>query len=204
MQRLLAALGALAVTALTLTGVVRLNRPPEAPPPREEREPVTFEVAAPPKPPPSRRPPPPPRTPPKAPPPPASLLSASLSGLSFGLAAFDGGALGASDAALGGAGAGDVVMTESTVDELPRPRQRAAPRYPARARARGVEGWVNLSLLVGEDGGVRDVSVLASDPPDVFEDAAREAVRAWRFEPARYQGRAVAIRVQQMLRFTLE
>jgi len=203
MRRLVSALGALAITAITLTGILALDRPPEAPPTEPRRDPVAFEIAPAPKPPPARKPPPPPRTPPKTPPPPAALLSASLSGLSFGLAAFDGAALGASDAVLGGAGA-DVVMTEATVDEAPRPIRQSAPQYPARARARDLEGHVLLSVLIGEDGSVQDVQVLDADPPHVFEDAAREAVRAWRFQPARYQGRAVAIRVQQTIRFTLE
>lgn len=204
MHRLLPALAALVVTGLTLQGILLLNRPPEAPPPVTQRESVSFEVSAPPKPPAPRRPPPPRRTPPDPPSPPAALLSASLAGLSFGLRGFEGAALDPSDATLGGADAGDVVMNASTVDELPRPRTRQAPRYPARARARGIEGEVTLALLVGEDGAIRDVQVLSAEPSGVFEEAAREALRAWRFEPARYQGRPVAVRVEQTLRFTLE
>lgn len=203
-DRLLAAAISVVATAAILAGILWLNQPP----PRREATttgtPVTFQVAPPRKPPPSKTPPPPRTPPPSRPPPPAAMLGASLSGLAFGLSGFEVLNLGASEDVLGGGAAGSIVMTESTVDEVPRPLSRAIPEYPVRARARGVEGAVNLSVLVGEDGAVRDVVVLESEPAGVFEEAAKAAVRAWRFEPGRYQGQAVQVRVQQLVRFTLE
>lgn len=197
-----ASLSALIGTGLVLLAVLGLNRPvPPPPPPKEVRE-VRFDLKPPERPPPRAPAPPPPRRAPPTPAPPAALLGASLSGLSFGLGAFQDLQVGTS--ALDGAGAGQVEMTEATVDVAPRPLQRTPPDYPVRARAKGLEGSVDLSIRIGEDGSVRDVQVLASDPAGVFDEAARDAVRTWRFEPALYQGQPVPVRVQQTLRFALE
>jgi protein TonB len=85
----------------------------------------------------------------------------------------------------------DVVMTEETVDEAPVALETPKPVHPARARRDGVEGRVTLSILIGTDGRVADARVLEATPTGVFDDAATDAIRAWRFSPARYQGAAV-------------
>ncbi len=198
-----AALIGLGVTQLVALAVLGLNRPVPPPPPPKETKEVSFEIKPQTKPPPKKRAAPPPRAAPKTPAPPAAMLGASLSGLSFGLDAFQN-LMVEGSSALEGAAAGDVVMTESTVDDPPKPVERVAPEYPSRARAKAVEGHVNLSVLIGEDGVVRDVQVLESEPAGVFDDAARTALRGWRYQPAMYKGRAVPVRVQQLLRFALE
>lgn len=66
----------------------------------------------------------------------------------------------------------------------PRLIERVAPEYPAIARQRRIEGWVELEYVVGADGRVIDVRVLDSHPTRVFEAAAERALRRWRFEPA--------------------
>lgn len=134
---------------------------------------------------------------------PAPLLSASLGGLDFGL---DGGA----DVALQGATAalvsdlGGAVMDEDAVDEAPTPTTRTPPSYPARARQQGQEGRVTLSFVVDVDGTAQDVTVVEAEPPGVFDAAAIDAVRGWRFEPGRDEGSPVAVRVRQTLRFELD
>jgi protein TonB len=133
---------------------------------------------------------------------PGAALSSGLGGLDLGDLRDAGGMDDATAATVGGAKA--AVMTEDAVDDPPRPVDRVAPTYPARARARGATGFVTLSVLVGADGRVRDVRVLQADPPDTFEEAAMTAVRAWTFQPGRYQGEAVDVRVEQTLRFGLE
>jgi protein TonB len=62
--------------------------------------------------------------------------------------------------------------------------RRVAPDYPALARQRRIEGWVDLEYVVGIDGQVIDVRVLDSDPPRVFDVTAERALRRWVFEPA--------------------
>ena len=202
LQRLIIFVIAMSGTAMVLTVMVKLNRPPPEKDRTGGRSAVSFAVPEPPKPPPAPRQAPKPKPRPRsAPPPPAPMLAASLNGLSFGLEGLMGAAL-SDDAGLLG-DSGGVVMTAATVDEPPRPVTRTGANYPARARARGLEGTVRLSLLVNIQGMVEDVVVLEGTPPGVFEKAAKAAIRQWRFEPGEYEGRPVPVRVEQLLRFEL-
>jgi protein TonB len=76
--------------------------------------------------------------------------------------------------------------------------------YPESARERGTEGWVDLLFTVRTDGSVGDVSVAGADPAGIFEQSAISAVRRWRYEPVRRDGRPVEQRARLRLRFTLE
>ncbi|MGB5579497.1 MAG: TonB family protein [Woeseia sp.] len=79
-----------------------------------------------------------------------------------------------------------------------------APRYPRNARRRNVSGWVDIAFTVQPDGGVGDIEISDSMPGKLFDEAAREAVTQWRFEPVIEDGRAVAKRVAVRLSFALE
>src|SRR5437667_12396645 len=70
------------------------------------------------------------------------------------------------------------------------------PSYPAAAREQRVEGVVVLSILVGVDGRVVDVSVAASSGSRVLDTAAFSAVTRWTFVPARLGPPAVARAVE--------
>ncbi len=63
-----------------------------------------------------------------------------------------------------------------------------------------VKGEVKLQLAVTADGSVRDVEVLEGLPQGVTE-AAIEAVRQWKFKPARRSGEPVAVYHRVSLRF---
>ena len=76
-------------------------------------------------------------------------------------------------------------------------------RYPPRARDRRIEGWVELEYTVAADGTTRDATVLAASPVGYFEDAAREAVKAWKYEPKVIAGQPVEQRVRLRLVFQL-
>ena len=62
---------------------------------------------------------------------------------------------------------------------------------------------VTVSLLVAADGSVERAKVVAAEPPGVFDAAALDAVRAWRFEPASYGGKPVKVWARQVVRFGL-
>ncbi len=133
-------------------------------------------------------------------------LAASLTGNAFGIPELEGaaGLDGLATEALDTEQAvRDMVMTESAVDQPPQPTRRTSPVYPPRARGKGVTGRVVLGLLIDDRGQVVRVKVLESSPPGVFEQAATEAVRAWRFQPARYQAQAVKVWARQTLHFQL-
>lgn len=139
----------------------------------------------------------------KAAPSPAPLLSASLAGLDFGFS--DGADLAMADASRQLVGSlGGAVVDEAEVEAAPEPVDRAPPAFPARARALGQSGVVTVSFVVDLDGSTQDVHVVEAQPPGVFDDAAIEAVRGWRFNPGQLEGAPVAVRVRQTLRFELQ
>ncbi|MGL6251309.1 MAG: energy transducer TonB, partial [Billgrantia desiderata] len=60
------------------------------------------------------------------------------------------------------------------------------PEYPSRAQRRGLEGHVELQFLIRPDGSVdrSSIRVVESQPRNVFDSAAEQAVARWQFEPA--------------------
>ncbi len=85
------------------------------------------------------------------------------------------------------------------------PIVKVAPMYPARAQSQGIEGWVLLSFTVTEAGTVIDPKVLESQPPGVFDEAARKAVLKFKYKPRVESGRPIAVpNVQHLIRFELD
>ena len=77
------------------------------------------------------------------------------------------------------------------------------PEYPRRAKLAGVEGTVKLEAIIRTDGTVGEVKVTQGLRMKCTE-AAIEAVRQWRFEPARQNGRIVAQTLDLEVHFYLE
>lgn len=65
---------------------------------------------------------------------------------------------------------------------LPPILAQVAPRYPAQAQRRRLEGLVEVEFTVAENGSVSDVRVLRSEPPGVFDREAVGAMQRWRFQ----------------------
>jgi protein TonB len=86
-------------------------------------------------------------------------------------------------------------------DEPPAVVTRVVPEYPEIAHDAGVEGTVQLRLLVGTDGRVKDVHVDRSVP--MLDGAAVAAARQWVFTPAISSGHPVAVWVAVPVRFSL-
>jgi TonB family protein len=79
-----------------------------------------------------------------------------------------------------------------------------APQFPDVARKRGLDGWVDLQFVVGTDGAVSDVAVVGAQPVGIFEQAALDAVRHWRYQPVLRAGQAVSQHARVRLRFTVQ
>jgi TonB family protein len=77
------------------------------------------------------------------------------------------------------------------------------PLYPVKAENNKIEGWVDVEFTVAETGKVRDASVRATSYPGVFDEAAVKAVSQWRYKPVLRDGKAVPVRSQIRVRFTL-
>lgn len=88
-------------------------------------------------------------------------------------------------------------------DAVPRYGENARPAYPPLARLRGYQGVVVMLVEVLADGRVGEVRIKRSVGHDILDRAALEAVRTWRFEPGRREGRAVTMSVEIPVRFVL-
>ena len=117
--------------------------------------------------------------------------SVDFSGFGGGSA---GGGLAASDLAVGGG-----------VDRDAVPQVRIQPDYPIQARQKRIEGWVDVQFTVGSDGSVRNPIVLDAEPRTIFDRAAIQAVKGWKYNPKVQDGKPVERpNVQVRIRFQLE
>ena len=88
----------------------------------------------------------------------------------------------------GGEGDGGAPVEETPVFWKMQPVETRPPVYPPRCLRRGIEGTVRVKVLVGEDGRPQEVTIGKSSGESALDEAAMEAVRGWRFEPARRNG----------------
>lgn len=77
------------------------------------------------------------------------------------------------------------------------------PSYPATPRRLGIQGTTLLRVHVLADGRIGDVLVEQSAGHPELDDAATDAVKRWRFDPARRGSDAVAIWVLLPVEFKL-
>jgi protein TonB len=94
-------------------------------------------------------------------------------------------------------------MDQSSVDTPPRVIKQSPIVYPELARKQGVSGFVRMNVLINENGRVEDVKVVESQPEEIFDLKADSTVRQWRFEPATYNGKKVAVWATQKIVFKL-
>jgi len=75
--------------------------------------------------------------------------------------------------------------------------------YPEAALRKNTEGWVELAYVVGVDGKVSNIKLLASDPVGVFEAAATKAISHVRYQPAMQGGKAIAVSTKIRISFRM-
>lgn len=78
-----------------------------------------------------------------------------------------------------------------------------APLFPDEARKAKISGTVLLLVEVDENGRPVNVALRRSSGHDALDAAALRAVRGWRFEPARRDGKPVDAKVEVPVRFAL-
>lgn len=93
------------------------------------------------------------------------------------------------------------VRAEAAFDDPPTPLRTQAPRYPDALRKDGITGMVSISVTIDEKGSVAAATVTKSTNAG-FDDAALEAVKQWKFKPAKKGGQPVAVTVVLPIRFT--
>ena len=79
---------------------------------------------------------------------------------------------------------------------------RVEPVYPPLARQTHREGRVELRAIIGTDGTIQSLQIVASDP--LFDLSAREAVQQWRYRPTILNGQPVEIDTYITVIYTTE
>lgn len=77
--------------------------------------------------------------------------------------------------------------------------------YPEAQKNAEIQGWVLVAYDVDQTGEVNNVRVADSYPKGVFDQAAIEFVRTWRFQPQKRAGTPEAVpNMQSRISFTLD
>lgn len=88
------------------------------------------------------------------------------------------------------------------ITQVPRFLHRKTPVYPEEMRSQGISGMVKLEVLIDKDGQVRQVSILKS-AGKYFDEAARQAILASTFYPAKVDSESVAVLLRLPVKFGL-
>lgn len=102
------------------------------------------------------------------------------------------------------AAAAQAAAASTAAANAPVPLKRTktvAPVFPDTAKNRGVSGWVEVSFTVTQTGGIENARVTNSEPKEVFDFAALQAVEQWRFEPPMRDGKPSSQVTKIKLRF---
>jgi len=75
--------------------------------------------------------------------------------------------------------------------------------YPMALKSEGAAGMVTMSITVDEQGNVQNATVKKSSRQE-FEQPAIDAVSKWKFEPAKKDGKPVAVQVVVPVKFSMK
>jgi TonB family protein len=78
-----------------------------------------------------------------------------------------------------------------------------SPVYPQRALTDRIAGEVTVQYVVDRFGRTRDLQVVSANPARVFNGAALDAIRQWRYSPPKFRGQPLDVPVRTMIRFEL-
>jgi protein TonB len=87
--------------------------------------------------------------------------------------------------------------------EPPVPVRTVAPKYPDEMKRIGTSGLVTVSCMIDEKGNVTEPKIVKASN-DAFSEPAIEALKKWKFKPAKKDGEAIAIRVNIPVQFNVE
>jgi TonB family protein len=79
---------------------------------------------------------------------------------------------------------------------------RVEPQYPELARRAGTEGEIVLKIVVERDGSVGAISAVSGGHAALVS-AATDAVKKWRYRPARVNGQPASVYKTVRVRFSL-
>ena len=76
-------------------------------------------------------------------------------------------------------------------------------KYPKDALKGGICGEVATAVKVAEDGKVLDAKIVKSEPPNVFDQAALDAIVKWQFKKMAFNGKPVIYQTKFVIKFRL-
>ena len=85
--------------------------------------------------------------------------------------------------------------------QMPKLISSPEPQYPATARAQSAEGVVVIDALVDATGKVAEVQAISG--PFVLRQAAMDAVRKWKYQPAQLDGQPTSMHMHVNIAFKL-
>ena len=86
----------------------------------------------------------------------------------------------------------DLLIKNNQRDRDARPIVRVNPKYPISALRNGVQGWVVLAFDISKIGEVINVKVLDSQPKRIFDKAAKQALKKWKYRAKLVDGKQVS------------
>jgi TonB family protein len=81
-----------------------------------------------------------------------------------------------------GTGTSRALAQDSENEFVRRAKNKVQPTYPELARKMNITGTVKVQVVVAPNGTVKDAKIVGGHP--VLANAALDAVKKWRFEPA--------------------
>lgn len=84
------------------------------------------------------------------------------------------------------------------------PIVKVQPIYPRRALQRGIEGYVIVEFTVTKNGSVANPIVVEAEPPNLFDKAAVDAAKKFKYKPRVIDGEPTEVLgVQNRITFTM-
>jgi TonB family protein len=97
----------------------------------------------------------------------------------------------------------DVPTEAATTPREPRLIKSVQPGYPQSALRRGLEGWVDMTVVIGPSGDVVETHVHGRRGSVTFERAAVTAVEQWKYEPRTPGDNSIRDRIPVRIEFRL-
>lgn len=85
--------------------------------------------------------------------------------------------------------------------EPPTPIRQASPDYPEEAVRSNIEGTVVLGITIDNKGSINEAEILGSGPG--LDQIASDAVKGWRYEAAKYNGKPIPYCTTVAVKFSL-
>lgn len=77
------------------------------------------------------------------------------------------------------------------------------PKYPTIAKRAGIEGFVDIDLIIDPKGKVKEYTIVSTHGHQSFANETKKVIMKWRFPPPRLNGNPITVKYLYRLKFTL-